>query len=413
MSDITCDDAPATAASEPQERDVRAAWPAVWSLSLGVFGLVTAEFLPASLLTRMAVDLGVSDGAAGQAVTATAVVAGVAGPAIVIGTGRVDRRFVVWGLTILLILSNILAASASSLAVLLIARTTLGVALGGFWALAAALALRLVPPDRMPRAMAIIFTGVSVATVCAAPVGAYVGELWGWRSAFVGAAAIGALALIVQLVTIPRLPSTDLPSLGTLGLVSRRPAIRLGLLVTVLAVAGHFAGFTYVRPFLEQIAELPVAAISGVLLAFGIGGFFGNLAGGYVAERSPALGVASASLLIAATALALVLGGTAPAIAAVAIAAWGFAFGAFPVGIQTWTTRAATDHAESAGALLLTAFQVAIATGAVVGGLLVDGFGPYGVMAFSVVSAGAGGVLMLAGSQRPQRDGRLRSAAAE
>src|SRR5690242_1688233 len=139
MSDITCDDAPAAAAGGPQERKVRAAWPAVWSLALGVFGLVTAEFLPASLLTRMAVDLGVSDGAAGQAVTATAVIAGLAGPAIVIGTGRVDRRLVVWSLTVLLILSNILAAFAGSLTVLLIARTTLGVALGGFWALAAAL----------------------------------------------------------------------------------------------------------------------------------------------------------------------------------------------------------------------------------------------------------------------------------
>src|SRR5262252_5817055 len=115
MSDITCDDAPAVPAGGTRQREGRAAWPAVWSLSLGVFGLVTAEFLPASLLTRMAADLGVSDGAAGQAVTATAVVAGIAGPAIVIGTGRIDRRLVVWGLTLLLILSNALAAVAGSL----------------------------------------------------------------------------------------------------------------------------------------------------------------------------------------------------------------------------------------------------------------------------------------------------------
>ncbi|TIW73858.1 MAG: MFS transporter, partial [Mesorhizobium sp.] len=157
---------------DSQERS-EPAWGAVVSLALGVFGLVTAEFLPASLLTRLAQDLGVSEGAAGQAVTATAVVGAIAAPTMAIVTKRLDRRLVMWMLTVLLIVSNLLAAFASSLTMLLLARVVLGVALGGFWSMSAAMALRLVPMRLMPRAMSIILTGVSVATVTAAPVGAY------------------------------------------------------------------------------------------------------------------------------------------------------------------------------------------------------------------------------------------------
>src|SRR6186713_2653284 len=152
--------------------EAAALWAAVASLSLGVFGLVTAEFLPASLLTAMAADLHVTAGAAGQAVTATALVGAVAAPAIPLLTARFDRKRVLLTLTALLFVSNLLAAMAGSLAVLLFARVVLGVALGGFWSMAAALAMRLVPERLFPRAMSLVLTGVSIATVCAAPVGA-------------------------------------------------------------------------------------------------------------------------------------------------------------------------------------------------------------------------------------------------
>ena len=219
-------------------------WGAVVSLALGVFGLVTAEFLPASLLTPMAADLGVSEGVAGQAVTATAVVGAIAAPTMAIITRRVDRRLVMWMLSSFLIVSNLLAAFAWSLPMLLIARVILGAALGGFWAMSAAMALRLVPMRLMPRAMSIILTGVSLATVTAAPVGAYVGDIWGWRTAFMIATIVGGLALLVQLVTIPRLPPVGVASFRTLLEVLERPSIRVALLVVLLVASGHFAGFT-------------------------------------------------------------------------------------------------------------------------------------------------------------------------
>src|SRR5579871_6022234 len=131
----------------PAEGDERAApaWAAVASLALGVFGLVTAEFLPASLLTRMASDLDITDGAAGQGVTATAVVGGIAGLTLAVATRRIDRRLVLWTLTLLLVVSNLLAAAATGLPGLLLARVLLGIGLGGFWSMVAAMAMRLVP----------------------------------------------------------------------------------------------------------------------------------------------------------------------------------------------------------------------------------------------------------------------------
>ncbi|MGX8011906.1 MFS transporter [Mesorhizobium sp. ORM8.1] len=370
---------------ETEERS-EPAWGAVVSLALGVFGLVTAEFLPASLLTRLAQDLGVSEGAAGQAVTATAIVGAIAAPTMAIVTRRLDRRLVMWILSVLLIASNLLAAFASSLTMLLLARVLLGVALGGFWAMSAAMALRLVPMRLMPRAMSIILTGVSIATVTAAPVGAYVGDVWGWRTAFMIAAVVGALALLVQLATLPRLPPAGVAGFRTLLDVLKRRTIRVALLVVLLVASGQFAGFTYVRPFLETVPVMPIETISLVLLAYGIGGFFGNFAGAFLAERNLKLAVGLAPLLIALAALAMLTLGASPALAAAAVAAWGFAFGAVPVGLQTWLVRAAPDQAESAGGLMVATFQAAIALGAVFGGLLVDHAGVASAFAYSAVA---------------------------
>jgi predicted MFS family arabinose efflux permease len=371
------------------------AWAAVVSLSLGVFGLVTAEFLPASLLTRMAADLDISDGAAGQAVTATAIVGAIAGLTLAILTKAIDRRLVLWTFTLLLILSNLLAATATGLTTLLLARVVLGIALGGFWSMAGALAMRLVPMRLVPRAMSIVLTGVSVATVTAAPVGAYVGDIWGWRAAFVIGAAVGLVALAVQLATVPKLPPVAAPSFGTFIELLGRPSMRIALIALVLVVSGHFAGFTYIRPFLEQVPALGIETISLVLLGYGIGGFFGNFAGAFVIERSLRAAVGLGSLMIAAMAILLVAFGSSSVLSGVAIAIWGFAFGWLPVGFQTWIVRAAPDQAESGGGLLVTGFQVAITFGAVFGGLLVDGFGPLGAVSYSALAASVGAAIVL------------------
>ena len=402
VSSTLCPDSPSGLTCPPAAAPA-ARWAAVVSLTLGVFGLVTAEFLPASLLTAMAADLGVSEGAAGQAVTATALVGAIAAPTVPLITRRFDRRHVMLALTLLLLVSNALAMFAQSLTQLLAARVVLGVALGGFWSMAAALALRLVPESLFARAMALVLSGVSVATVCAAPIGAWMGALWGWRSAFVAAGGVGVAALAVQAWALPALPARDLPDLRVLGELLRRPRVRVALLSVLLVISGHFAGFTYVRPLMEHVAGLSVGAVSGVLLAYGIGGFFGNLAGGWIAERSERHAIVAGGVLMALLAASLLLAGRVPAVTAVAVATWGFAFGAFPVGFQTWITRAAPDHAEGAGGLLVAAFQVAIAAGAIGGGLLVDRIGALGGPAFAIATILPGTLLALRHGPSPER----------
>lgn len=383
-----------TPESSIDSREGRARWAGVASLSLGVFGLVTAEFLPASLLTPMSQELGVSLGAAGQSVTMTAVVGAVAGPAIVVGTSRFDRRLTLLVLTAMLILSSFIAAFATGLPMLLLARGLLGIGLGGFWAMSLALAMRLVPSELMPRAMAIIMGGVSVATVCAAPVGAWIGDVLGWRYAFGIAGGLGVLTLIAQAATLPAMPSNGPVSLDTMVTVLRRPAIRIVLLTILLAVAGHFAGFTFIRPFLEDVPQFGIDGVSRILLAFGIGGFLGNFAGGFLAERNTSLSLTLAAGGIAIMALLLTFAGASPVVAAVATAFWGFAFGAFPVGVQSFVNQTASDEPESAGALMLTTFQIAISSGAVLGGLIVDSEGPTGVFMFAGLFALAGATLI-------------------
>lgn len=380
-------------------------WAGVVSLAFGSFSFVTAEFLPASLLTPMAADIGVTVGAAGQAISATAIAAGIAALIAAIVSRGIDRRIVIWTLSVSLIVSSILTATAESLPALLIARVLLGIGLGGFWSMAAAIAMRLVPAQSLPRAISLVLMGVSVATVSAAPIGAYLGALIGWRAVFLLAAFVGIVALSVQLLSLPRLPARGAPDLRTLIVLARKPSIALVLIGVIVTISGHFAGFTYIRPFLEIVPRLSVEAISLVLLAFGLGGFLGNLAGGAITARSAKAAVVFGATIVAAMGLTLLLFGASAIVAGIAVGLWGFAFGVLPVGFQTWMMRVAPpDLAESAGGILVASFQVAITGGAVFGGLLVDGLGTFGSIAYlaSATSLGAAGVI-LAGRHSPER----------
>ena len=366
------------------------AWSAVFAMSLGVFSLVGAEFLPASLLTPMAEDLGITEGLAGQAVTATAAMGVVASLLVAALTHRIDRRTVLAGFSVLLILSNLVVAFAGSVEVLLAGRLLLGAALGGFWSLSTAVVMRLVPEASVPKALSIMVSGVSAATIFAAPVGSYLGDLLGWRYVFAGAAGLGVAVLVVQLATLPALPPRGRSRLSTLVELMSRRHIALAMLAVLLVFAGHMSLFTYIRPFLETVTGIGVTAISATLLAFGIANFLGNYLGSLLVARSLRLTLALAPLAISALAYLLTnLGASFPS-ALVIITVWGLAFGTVPVAWSAWVSRAVADEAESAGGLLVAAINLAIAAGAAVGGLVLDLSGVVSVFLTS------GAVLVLA-----------------
>lgn len=368
---ISSPSASSNSSPTPSSAD-RPAWAAVFSMSLGVFGLVGAEFLPASLLTPLAADLRVSEGLAGQAVTATAGVALITSLLITVLTRKIDRRQVLLGFSILLIISNLIAAMAPNLTVLLFARVLLGMALGGFWTLSAATTMRLVPEEYVPRALSIMFAGVSAATVFAAPVGSYLGDLLGWRAVFIAASGLGVLAFAIQFFTLPSLPPRGHSRLGTLIELLTRPVVSLAMLSILLVFTGHFGFFTYLRPFLETVTGVSATGVSAILLVFGVGNFIGNSLAGFIIERSMRATLATMPLIMAVLALGLSLAGGNVVTDTVMAAAWGIAFGAVPVAWSTWITRAVPDEAESAGGLFVAAVNLAIALGASGGGAIFD-----------------------------------------
>ena len=392
------DDAPGplAAAQAADGAPARTRWPAVAALSVGVFALVSAEFLPAGTLTPMAAGLGATVGGAGQAVTATAVFGGFAALSTPLIAQRVERRVILFSMLGLLLLSDALAASATNLPTLFVARALLGLCIGGFWSLAGAVVLPLAAPGAFPRALSLLFGGVSLATVLAAPAAAFIAGLWGWRVAYWLATALAAFAGLLQFAALPRLGAGSAASAREFVEVSGRPTVFAALVSLIVLVAGHFAGFTYIRPLLERTARFDAPTVSAALLAFGLAGFLGNLLGAALAERSPrnAALIGAAAITLATAALALA--GDNAAVVWGALIVWGAGFAIVPISYQTWVTTEAADRPEVAGGLLTAAFQVSIATGAMGGGFIVDRLGPAsvdGAAAFAALAAAAAIIL--------------------
>lgn len=389
MNDAVCDPARLSGPGHaPSGAPAEPAWTAVLSLAMGVFGLLTAEYLPASLLTPMAADLGVSEALAGQAVTVTAVVALFAGLLVPGLTRALDRRVVLLAFSALMVGSNLLVAASSSLVVLLLMRILLGIALGGFWSMAAAVAMRLVPAALLPRALSIIFSGIAVGTVVAVPLGSYLGGRYGWRSAFVAAAAVGVVTLAFQWFTLPRLAPTKAARLRTVLEVLLRPGIGVGMLGCVLVHTGHFALFTYIRPFLESTTGIGPDGLALMLLGFGLANFAGTLLAGWMLHHSVRVTLVLMPALVGVAALALAGLPATVAGQALLLALWGLAFGAVPVAWSNWVAQAVPDQAESAGGMVVASVQSAIAAGAAAGGAMFSVSGIAGVFV-------AAGILML------------------
>ena len=242
--------------------------------------MVTSEFLPIGLLPSIARDLGTSDGTAGLMVTIPGLVAAISAPALVVSSGTLDRRYLLWVLTTLLVLSNIIVACAGSLPIMLLGRLLLGISVGGFWGFGAALAGRLVAPRSGGRAVTIVFAGISIGTVLGMPAGTLLGHAIGWRLAFIAASGLSAAALAAQVLLLPKLPEARPSQLRHLLAAFSIPQARIGLICVILLILGHFMAYTYITPVLEQLAGAPPAFVSLSLLAYGTAGFIGNLAAG-------------------------------------------------------------------------------------------------------------------------------------
>jgi len=380
----------------------RASWAGVAALSLGIFAIVMSEFLPASLLPRIAGDLGVSDGAAGQAVSVTAFAGAASALLIAAVLPRADRRRVKLGLTLLAVVSDLVVAVAPNLYVLLAARLLLGVALGGFWAMATAVAAHLVPARQLGRALTVINSGVAVATVAAVPLGAWLGEVWGWRAVFVLGAGVAVLALAAQAATLPRVAPAGAGGLGALRSVLRSGTVVAGLAAVLLIFGGHFGGFTYVRPAAQALSGIGGDGFALLLLVFGAANFAGTALAGPLADRTPRLGVLLFPATLGAGMLALHTVGASIGGLFVSAVVWGLGFGGVPTTVLSWGARTQPERLEQIGGLIVTVCNIAIALGAIVGGVVVDHVGAGTPLLVGGIAAILGAVLLRAAAPRSQ-----------
>ncbi|MGY8332963.1 purine ribonucleoside efflux pump NepI [Klebsiella pneumoniae] len=375
--------------TKPHARDLaRPNWSAVFAVAFCVACLITVEFLPVSLLTPMALDLGISEGMAGQSVTTTAFVAMFSSLFITSVIGKTDRRYVVILFSLLLTFSCLLVSFADSFTLLLLGRACLGLALGGFWAMSASLTMRLVPMRVVPKALSIIFGAVSIALVIAAPLGSFLGGLIGWRNVFNGAAVMGVLCTLWVLKALPSLPGESASQQQNMFGLLKRPGVMAGMCAIFMAFAGQFAFFTYIRPVYMTLAGFDVDVLTLVLLSFGIASFIGTSLSSVLLKRSVKAALAIAPLVLTACAAALVLWGESKIVASTVAIIWGFAFALIPVGWSTWITRSLSDQAEKAGSIQVAVIQLANTCGAAVGGIALDHLGLLSPLVLS-------GILML------------------
>jgi predicted MFS family arabinose efflux permease len=378
-------------------------WAAVWALSLGVASLSTAEMLPMSLLTPMAGSLSISVGTAGQAITASAVVAIVTSLVIAPLIRGMDRRRVLLALSAAQILSNLAVALAPSVLPLLLARLVLGIAVGGFWGLSASLALRLVPKPDLAKALSIIFGGGAVATIAAAPLGAFLGAHIGWRGVFVAAAVLALAAYLGQARTLPAMPATATTGLSGLWHTLRLRQIAAGMLGVMLLFGGRQMFATYLRPFLEHVTHFTVTGVSVTLLVLGVASFAGTTAAAPLLQRNLRLTLTVLAGVQAVLAVLFVALGAVPAAVLALTALWGVAAGMVPVGWSTWLTRTIPDRAESGGGILVAAIQGSMMIGALTGGVIIDTAGATGPVTASAVILALGAV-HTATALRPRRN---------
>ncbi|HXD61797.1 MAG TPA: MFS transporter [Lacisediminihabitans sp.] len=377
-----------------------ASWAGVVSLGLGIFAIVMSEFLPASLLPRIAGDLGVSVGAAGQSVTVTAAAAALSALFISVVLPRADRRRVMIGLTLLALLSDVFVALAPNLPTLLASRLLLGVALGGFWAMATAMAAQLVHADHIGRALTVINAGVSVATIVAVPLGAWLGESWGWRGVFLLGAGVALMALALQTVTLPHVAPGAVGGIRALGSTLRSGIVIGGLLGILLVFSGHFGGFTYIRSAAQSVSGIDAGGLALLLLVFGIANVLGTALSGVVADRAIRVAVLLFPAILGIGMLGMLLTGGSLLGLFIAAALWGFGFGGVPTAVLTWGARTEPDRLEQIGGLIVTVCNIAIALGAIVGGILVDRVSTSTPLLFGALAVVAGGIVLVAFRRR-------------
>ena len=354
---------------------------ALLALTLSAFAIGTTEFVIVGLIPTIAGDLGVSLPSAGLLVSLYALGVAVGAPLLTALTGKVPRKLLLLSLMVLFTAGNLLAWQAPGYESLILARIVTGLAHGVFFSIGSTIATSLVSKEKAASAIAIMFTGLTVALVTGVPLGTFIGQQFGWRETFLAVSLLGVIAFIGSLLFVPRSIQHSKPaSLVQQLAVLKQPRLLLVYAMTAVGYGGTFIAFTFLAPILQEVSGFGEGAVSLVLLVYGISVTVGNIWGGKLADRrGPISALKLIFTLLAAVLLALTFTASNPWLALATVLLWGaVAFGNVP-GLQVYVVRQAEHYTPNAvdvaSGLNIAAFNLGIAGGAWLGGHIVASMG--------------------------------------
>lgn len=350
------------------------------ALAISAFGIGTTEFVPVGLLSTISEDLNISITLAGLLISGYAMGVAFGAPILTALTNKMSRKTLLMSLMVIFIIGNSIAAISTSFGLLLAARIITAFSHGVFFSIGSTIAADLVPEDKRASAIAFMFTGLTVATVTGVPLGTFIGQLFGWRATFGGVALLGVVGIIASAILIPKniKPAPPAKFSDQLKILGNGPLL-LAFAITALGYGGTFVAFTYLTPILQDISGFSPKVVSIILLVYGVAVAIGNSIGGKAADKNPLK--ALLWMFIAQAIILVILSFTAPFKVAgvITIFLMGmFAFMNVP-GLQVLVVRLAERYVPAAvnvaSALNIAAFNLGIAIGAFVGGMIVDSIG--------------------------------------
>lgn len=350
---------------------------ALWALTISAFGIGTTEFVIVGLLPTVANDLNTSISSAGLLVSLYALGVAIGAPVLTALTSKIARKRLLIGIMLLFIIGNGLATIAPSFTLLVLARILTGFAHGVFFSIGSTIAASLVPEDKRASAISIMFAGLTVAIVTGVPLGTYIGQNFGWRATFVGVAILGVIGALASYFLVP----SNIKKSPPLHLVDqlkvlKNPSILLVLAITALGYGGTFVTFTYLAPLLEEVTGFSASMTSVLLLVYGIAIALGNIIGGKVSNKTPGKALMVMFALQAVVLVVLYFTASSSIWSIVTLFFMGIlAFSNVPA-LQLYVVKMAEKYLpgteDVASALNIAAFNVGIAIGAYVGGLIVE-----------------------------------------
>ncbi len=354
---------------------------ALFALTISAFAIGTTEFVIVGLIPTIAADLQVSLPSAGLLVSLYALGVAIGAPVLTALTGRMPRKTLLIGLMVLFTLGNLLAWKAPGYMSLMTARVLTGLAHGVFFSIGSTLATSLVPKEKAASAIAIMFTGLTVALVTGVPLGTFIGQHFGWHETFLAVSLLGIIALIGSLIFVPNgLKHTPPASIARQLTILKQPRLLMVYAKTALGYGGNFVVFTFLAPILQQVSGFSASAVTWVMLIYGVSVAAGNLWGGRLADRmGPIKALQIIFLLLAAVLAVFSFTAHSPVLALITVLFWGaVAFGNVP-DLQVYVVQQAERYAphavDVASGLNIAAFNLGIAGGAWVGGMIVENYG--------------------------------------